>query len=65
MNFKVKSRCISKQRNRFGFDNSFSRTKYRIRASCQQFGFFLAYIMLKIPLCIVLEGHEVFVPKIQ
>ena len=26
----------------FGFDNSFSLTKYRIRASCQQFGSFMA-----------------------
>ena len=60
-----KSRCISKQRDWCGFENSFSLAKYRIRASFQQFGLFMAWIMLKIPFCITLEGHEVFVPKIQ
>ena len=63
--FKGKNRCISKQRNWFGFDNSFSLTKCRIRASCQQFGLFMAWIRLKIPFSIALERHEVFVPKIR
>ena len=37
-----KSRCISKQRDWCGFENSFSLAKYRIRASFQQFGLFMA-----------------------
>jgi len=60
-----KLRITVLQWNWFGFNNSFSVTKYRIRASCQQFGLFMAWIMLKIPFWMALEGHGVFVAKIQ
>ena len=57
----------SKQSNWFGFNNLFnnlfSLTRYGMRALCQQFGLFMAWILLKIPFCMALEGHGVFVEK--
>ena len=42
INFKVRIGVFLNSETDFGFDNSFSLTKYRIRASCQQFGLFMA-----------------------